>query len=425
MMVISSLFCVVLVPLVYAAVNRTAEQQRRFDEIANMTESDRRQLEHNFEAFQQLPPEKQEQYRQLHAQLHGTEFNDLQTVLLDYHEFLRSLDPVDRSEIERQKEFWGKIHAIENVVNRLNDESQRYQELLQQSFANNQRSSNWGEGRWRPIPPLSPEEIESLSRVLASHQNLTVAQKTQLEPLRGVDRLAQILSIVLVASGGSETKPFFSSQLTNELIAALSEERVKYFHQSKERREEEERKFEIQVKAREADPDRPPWFLRRTLEEHHEMILIGTCIYTFNRALNDSAPSPEKMPAFLKELPPDVRDDFLNEDAGRLYENLVKEYYSRTPTTLSKATKIIQEQAKKRTPKYPPPGRSGPGRSGGGTGRPGDDRERPGEAPRERRDGESDREPRGAGFPDRSRNDRNERREEPKSIESSTQSSED
>lgn len=426
MMLISSLFCIALVPLVYAVVNRSTELQQHYKKIANeMTESDRRQLNHNFEVFRKLSPEQQEDYRRLHAQLQG-EHRALKPVLDEYIDFLRSLDPVDRAEIERQKSFSGKMNAIENVVDRLNDESQRYQELLQQSFENNRRRSNWRNEReqsFSPFSPLNADEIAGLTRVLESHQTLSSTKRILLNSLEGADRLAQILSIALTESGASENKAFFSSQVFNELIAVLSEERVKWFQKSREFRAESERKFEEEVKAGKADADDRPHYLRKPLEEFHEMVLIGSCLRTFHQALDDAAPPPEEMPAYMKKLPADLREELVTKHSGDLYDELVKHYHDREGTPLFKATKTIQELASKRMPKGR--GRSGPGRSGGGPGRPGDDRERPEEFPRERRDGESNRDPRGAGFPDRFPNFRNDRREEPKSNESSTQSAED
>jgi hypothetical protein len=424
LMFASALLCVVLVPLVYAAVHRNSSHQRYYDEVVRMTESERRQLEHNFKAFQSLSPEKQEQFRELHSQLQG-EFRHLEPVLVQYHEFLRSLDPGERSDIERQTNFSGKMRSIQAVVNRLNDETQRHQELLQASYAQNQRRSDSSGGRrWNPTP-LSPEEIDSLVRVLESHYSLTPAQKTVLGPLKGADRLAYVLSVILPRSAAAENKPFFTSQLTHELVAALSDERQKYFTRHREGRQEEERRFEERVKAGQADSDQLPFHLRKPIEEQHEMFLLGNCLYTFNRLLEESAPPPEKMAEFLKQLPADVRNEFLTQNPGRLYDKLVEEYYRREPTPLSKSTRAIQEQFDKRIPKGPPRGRSGPGRSSSGRSGSGGERERledrPPQRPRERDGNEADPErPRGVGFPDRPRDFRNERPDgrSPRSSES-------
>lgn len=424
MMFVSALLCVSLVPLVYAAFHRTAEQQQHFDKIANMTESDRRQLEHNFQTFQNLPPEKQAAYRELHAQLHG-ESKHLQNALLEYNEFLRSLDPIDRFDIERETKYLGKMRAIRNVISRQNDESQRQLEMLQQSFANTQRRSNWNSDRERSVSgfsPLNSEEIAGLTRILESHQKLTGSQRTLLDTLEGVDRLAQILSIALTASGGSETKSFFNSQIINELIAVLSEDRRKWYQKSIENREEADRKFDEAVQGGKAEAEDRPYYLRKPIEEFHEMVLIGSCLRTFHHELEKAAPTPEEMPAFMKKLPPDEREELLKKHPGDLYDELVKEYYEREGATpLSRATKTIQELAAKRMPKGGPPrGRSGPGRPG--SGRPGENRERPGEIPREPPRSDPDGDARGAGFPDRIRSFRNEQREALKPDDSSTQS---
>ncbi len=96
----SALLCLLLVPVVHAAMNYSSEKSERQKQLAEMTESERLKTNRAFEEFQQLSPEQQESFRELDRRLNGEDIK-LKPTLADYQEFLSSLSPVDRMEIDR------------------------------------------------------------------------------------------------------------------------------------------------------------------------------------------------------------------------------------------------------------------------------------------------------------------------------------
>ena len=96
---------VIAAPIISWALQRDPEMQKRYEQIAKMTESERTRLEYQYEEFRSLSEAEREQYRQLHAQLTG-ERNDLQPTLDAYTAFLRTLNPVDRADAPRQPDHY-------------------------------------------------------------------------------------------------------------------------------------------------------------------------------------------------------------------------------------------------------------------------------------------------------------------------------
>ncbi len=345
----------VVLPLALSAFQRDPELAKRATEVEAMTELDRRQLEKQFRDFQALTPSQQDHYRQLHAQLNGDRA-ELQTSLHDYREFLRSLNLVDRAEIEVATSTTEKLAAVRKLV----AEREQRQAQLEEAFSTVERARTQFERQFRLA--LGPDDFQSLGTVLETQlppDALRRVNLMNLPPEDHVTRFAVLLEATLrprmnVAASSSDA-PLFDQQTLQELLAAIKTEEVRKFIEST------------------PDPrDRISHLLRFS---------FWSCF----RETMKQAPTSQQMHELLEPLAPQERTRYLELPPAEMHAQLVREYFRTHPTPLSSAVYEMKSLVDALSSRQR--GR-GPSRPGERTGeRP--DGERPGERPR----GEPNREP--------------------------------
>lgn len=382
----SAMLCVVLVPLVHAAVNQSGERSERLKQLASMTKSERLRVQHQFEKFGQLTPAQQNELRQLHNRLNGDEIA-LKSTLADYEQFLSSLNPVERAEIERQTTNRERVRAVRQVQ----QDREYRQQQLDQGLANfDERRTSFeqemGRRGWGEV--LDDDEMEAISNVLLSNLPTDVVQRLQIDQQHGAARYALTLAAVLQTWGKRATgveRLTIPQDVLQEVMAVIENEK-------------------IQASFREIPtPERRVFALFMRSER------------SLMTAYMKDVPATAELQEFLETREPEVREELMQKEPAWMYLELIKMYRETNPTPLSQALtefksefdevkkfwfRKMREDEEERGPGGRGPGGRGPGGRGPGgrefeRPRPDGEKPSPGERPlrdrindfRERREG--------------------------------------
>ena len=129
LIVFACLLSIAVVPLVHIATGSSAEYDRRVQHIAGMSQGERNRLEHNFDEFHKLPDDDLARIHQLHEEVQSNP--DLKETLDKYRDFLKSLNPIDRAQIEIQTTQADKLSAIKRIA----AERQERQMMFENAFS--------------------------------------------------------------------------------------------------------------------------------------------------------------------------------------------------------------------------------------------------------------------------------------------------
>jgi hypothetical protein len=161
---------------------RDAVEQAR-QRIATMSADKRDQLRKSFEAFRKLPPERQEQIKQLHADMQADP--GLKDVMQKYCEWVVTLDPGPQAELRNETKVNLKIKLVK-----------KYRE----EQAGERTSLDWAEMGVprdpRRMPVLSDEQLAEAVVLLEKlvQENLKSEEKSKLATLNGPQRHSQVLA---------------------------------------------------------------------------------------------------------------------------------------------------------------------------------------------------------------------------------------
>ena len=345
MMLISSLMVVAMVPLVYSAVNQSDENQKRFDAISDMTESELRQLNYNLDHFQKLTPAQKEKYRELDKQLAG-EQKRLKEIMESYQAFLRSLSPSDRMKIEQEHTFNKKMAAIENVFNKLDEDANNYPQYMENSEGQPRRPPSSSGGRFSRErgEPLSETEMAAMSQFLETSINLTSEQRGELKKWEGQisQTFAQLLIYYLDNTFTRSSKTIFDESHARELVARSSERRQNYFRERELKYNEEKQAFDNNPNKNPSEP--PPFMIRKPLPELQDMILTFTIIQTLDGQMEELV-SDQTLDEYIRG-----KDNYKELFRGG-YDKVIREWHRDHPTPVSNAHDRMWGEIRKRFPR--------------------------------------------------------------------------
>ncbi|MBD3674326.1 MAG: hypothetical protein HUJ26_12445 [Planctomycetaceae bacterium] len=315
LMFYSAIFCVVLVPLLHAAVSRTGERADRLRELEQMTRSERLRVQHQFEKFEKLTPEEQDHYRQMHARLNGEELS-LKSTLSDYQAFLTSLNPIERAEIERQTTKRERVRAVD----RIRKEREYRQQQLELGLADldERRTSfqqNLGRHGWDEV--LTSNEMDALSDVLLSKLPKEIKQRLQIDQQQGAARYALTLTAVLKTWGERATgveRVVIPEEVLEEVLSALGNDKI----QSNLRKipEPERRVFALMMLS------------ERSLMREYMKEVPGTA----------------ELQKFLETRETEVRKELMQKEPAWMYLDLIRMYRETNPTPLSQALSQFKDE---------------------------------------------------------------------------------
>jgi len=309
------LLCVILVPLVHATINRSGERATRLKQLAEMTKSERLRVQHQFEKFEQLTPAQQDELRQLHSRLNGNEIA-LKSTLADYEQFLASLNPIERAEIEQQNTNRERVRAIDRIQK---DREYRQQQLDQGLAIFDERRNSFeqemGRRGWGEI--FSDEEMEAISNVLVSHLPTEVTQRLQVDQQHGAARYALTLAAVLQTWGNRATgveRLTIPEDVLQEVMEAIENEKIRSS------------------------------FREISTPERRVFALFMRSERSLMTAYMKDVPGIAELQKFLETREPEVREDLMQKEPAWMYLELLKMYRESNPTPLSLAFTQFKEE---------------------------------------------------------------------------------
>lgn len=304
----SALLCVVLVPVVHAAMHYSSEKSERQRQLVEMTESERLKTQHAFAEFQKLSPEQQESFRELDRRLNQEDIK-LKTTLADYQEFLSSLSPVDRVEIDRAATQRERLNAIQQIQA---ERAARQQQLDTGYSMIEQYRSEHSRQRGEVF---SPKEIILLAKLIEDRLPTDAKQKVKLDSQVDTVRFALTVAAALDAWGGKNSAPkreLFEEDLMKDLFAAIQNEDI-----------------------------------RKDIERHprKDMKFLDFSFRTVMREQWESAPETSVLYQFLESRDSAEKEKLMAKDPRWMYFELARKYAEVNPTDLSLALELMRKEA--------------------------------------------------------------------------------
>lgn len=332
-MLVGCLLCVVSVPLATYALRRNAEYKERYDKIATMTESERKQLLFQYDEFKRLPPERKQHFRNMQAQLEGPH-RDLQATLNSYRDFIKTLNPVDRADIESQHSSAQKIAVIERIL------AQRRESLaqLEEGSAAAERFRSERSGRF-----FTNDELLAMSDVLEEQLPETTIRTSKIGQYerddRDVTRAVTRAALVLNA-----TLKLHTNKSAQRGITPFDAETIEALQENLENEH---------FRERIAHSDDPGEQTRRLI-----LVMYFRCYF----AQFAEPPELHELQDLMNAKDQEERNRLIAMRPHELYRELVREYVKTHPTELSRTVaemKPIIERFPEIHRGGPPPGRPG------------------------------------------------------------------
>lgn len=328
LMFFSAVLCVALVPVVQAAMRYSSEKSERYRELTEMTESERLKIEHSFEEFQKLSPAEQESYRELDRRLNQDDLR-LKDTLASYEEFLSTLKPVDRADVERATTTRKRLNVIERI--------QKERRLRQQRIEAGLMEVEEFRSNFRQAPVFSAAEMEAMTEIIERHLPAEAVKKVNLESYAGNARFAATIAAAIYAwgpkKGGSSRREFsdwelFEPGLREEIVSAIQNEKIRQSLDESDSELWRDRKLRFYAYA------------------------------TIRRAQFDAYPDAAELNKFLDTLDAEKKTELMSQDPWKMYLELGRMYLNKNPKSISKA---IDEFPEGHGPFARPPRRGGRG----------------------------------------------------------------
>lgn len=327
----SALLCVVLVPVLHAALRHSAERSERYRQLTEMTKSERLKIEHSFAEFQKLTPAEQESFRRLDRSLNEEEIT-LKSTLGDYQEFLSSLSPVDRAEIDRATTKRARL----NVIEKIQDARAKRQQQLDMGYSMVEQFRADRSERQKPV--FSPSEMEAFVELIEPRLPAGSREKVKLDSQTGTVRFALTMAAAFDAWGKkppTSKQELFEEDLMEELLAAIENESI-----------------------------------RESLENHpwKERKFLDFATWTVMMEQWRSTPDTSVLYAFLETRDAKEKEELMAKDPWRMYFELARKYGEKNPTDLSRASELMKKEAESYFERFRNNSLGRPGRGPGGRG---------------------------------------------------------
>ncbi|MFP6769066.1 MAG: hypothetical protein VB859_12900, partial [Planctomycetaceae bacterium] len=204
-----------------------AEQRKRSDHVAALSQERRRQLKKNLASFNQLADSKRLELERLDRKI--VESSRLATVAHDFHDWLKTLQPWQRDTLRQTSENAKKTELAVS-----------YLEAQIQVRSRQPLSGLWSGIRNIGGPRLSPENFTALITVIETHLKVPAQQLETLEGLTGSRRSLRVLELSVGMSSSRSTSggrpkrsrsgqrsPWPGPELAKAIRAAVKDEAVR------------------------------------------------------------------------------------------------------------------------------------------------------------------------------------------------------
>lgn len=308
LMFFSALLCVVLVPVIQAAMRYSGEKPERYRQLTEMTESERLRIQHSFEEFQKLSPAEQESYRELDRRLRHEDL-ELKDTLASYQEFLSTLSPVDRAKVEQAATKRERLNAIE----RIQEERANLRQQLETGYSMFEEHFRNADHHRHRREAFSASEMEAIAASIGRRLPGPVKQKYNLDVKTGTVRFAWTVVAALdhwKPNGPSGSgREMFPEDLLEEIVSAS------------QNNDEVMNDFNF---ARQRDD--------RTLSRQ----FLHIAFQTIFREHLKRTPDISELSNFLNTLDAEAKEELIEKDAQKFYGDLVRQYFDINPTEFSK-----------------------------------------------------------------------------------------
>lgn len=224
-------------PAVFAGLS-SAELQQRSKEVESMTAIEREGLKRNWRAFQSLPQDRKQRYRQLHQQLENDRKsnNQLNHTMQTYAAWLQTLTPGQRADLRQATNSVDKLALVKQI--------KRDQEFRNETRALSEPAEDFSRNRWKALQgkagPLTSAELNALFDALAGL--LPASDREELSRLDAPRdkwiRYRRIIQMSAREAGGPQEWP--SSDQQAAIVASISKSeqanRLKNFPDPQQRR---------------------------------------------------------------------------------------------------------------------------------------------------------------------------------------------
>jgi hypothetical protein len=222
LMFFSALLCVVLVPVVQATMQRSSEKSERERQLAEMTESQRLRIQHSFEEFQSLSPAEQESYRELDRRLNQDDLR-LKETLASYQEFLSTLSPVERTEVNRATTLRERLNAIDRIQEERAD--------LRRQLVTGMTEYEDFRSNFPQFDVLSADEMEAISQRIEDRLPAQVRDKVHLDSYTGPARFVAAVAGAYHAwepqTHPGSRRELFEGELLNQIESAIQNKKIR------------------------------------------------------------------------------------------------------------------------------------------------------------------------------------------------------
>jgi hypothetical protein len=211
-------------PLLLAAV--PAEQQKRSEHVATLSQERRRQLKKNLASFNLLADSKRLELERLDQEI--VESSRLATVAHDFHDWLKTLQPWQRDTLRQTSENAKKTELAVS-----------YLEAQIQVRSRQPLSGLWSGVRNIGGPRLSPENFTAVIAVIEAHLKVSAQQQETLKGLTGSRRSLRVLELSVGVPSSRSTPggrskrsrsgqrpPWPGRELAGAIRAAIKDEAV-------------------------------------------------------------------------------------------------------------------------------------------------------------------------------------------------------
>jgi len=275
-----------IVPMLLGAKDASLDtRQSHRKEIEAMSETKRARLKRNFAVFKKLETNEPDRFRQI-RELHRAveQDSELRKVMDAYYSWLATLSPWRREELRKQNDTQNRLQLIQKFKDEQEGRRAGRQDLFFGEFSRSVGVSPF----LRNVPKLSPEDVAAVMNVIERHLQLSQQQRKNLQSMSQLERHLHMLERLSRSRVPNRSDRSFRdlSNLTNEMIDAISDQQVRQWLQSR-RFSEQGRAFqrlvvgallrERQVKNQRhkpSDQELQAYFLNLSLKDRDEIMQL-------------------------------------------------------------------------------------------------------------------------------------------------------
>jgi hypothetical protein len=180
--------------------------------IQGMTKTEREELLNKYRHFKKLTRDEKRNLRELHKATRKN--NDLGEAKTVYSHWLRSLDPISRTELRNEKDLQKRIKLVKKILQ---------EQKSQRNHRRPGKSDFPFNGRFPEDdrPKLSAEELESIFSIIESIIKITEEQRTKLNGMKPLEKQIAIMTFLL-----EKRRQPFEKKTVEKIIQTIKNEEI-------------------------------------------------------------------------------------------------------------------------------------------------------------------------------------------------------